>query len=114
MSTTKSSGSGAKGPSDSSAGANKKGKSKGFIESSDFKPGWLETGPLPPLDAGLVEVGGCEWKGCSEQPAAASKAMATKVRDGGSIEIPRPRLSDPRAHQIKEDCWSVVSRRPAP
>ena len=50
MSTTKSSGSGSKNPSDSSSGANnKKGKSKGFIESSGFKPGWLETGPLPPL-----------------------------------------------------------------
>jgi len=35
-------------PAASSPGTGKKSKSKGFIESSDFKPGWLETGPLPP------------------------------------------------------------------
>jgi hypothetical protein len=72
------------------------------------------TGPLPPWGAGLVEVGGCVWKGCSEQPAAASKATATMVRDSESIEIPRPRLSGPRADQIKEDCWSAALRQPAP
>ena len=50
MSTTKSSGGDKNPPSSSSpTGANKKTKSKGFIEASDFKPGWLETGPLPPL-----------------------------------------------------------------
>ncbi|MBP7610903.1 MAG: hypothetical protein KA760_15510, partial [Steroidobacteraceae bacterium] len=69
------------------------------------------TGPLPPWVAGRVEAGGCVRKGCSEQPAAASKATATKVRDSGSIEIPRPRLSGPRADQIKEDCWSPVLRQ---
>lgn len=34
-------------PSAGSSGTGKKNKSKGFIESSDFKPSWLETGPLP-------------------------------------------------------------------
>ena len=41
---------GTKNPSGSSAKSrlSPKGKSKGFIESSDFKPSWLETGPLSP------------------------------------------------------------------
>ncbi len=34
-------------PASSTSGTGKKSKSKGFIESADFKPGWLETGPLP-------------------------------------------------------------------
>lgn len=49
MSTAKSSDDGTKKPPKSSSekGTGKKSKSKGFIESSDFKPSWLETGPLP-------------------------------------------------------------------
>ena len=48
MSNAKSPGGGTKKPADSSqAGTGKKSKSKGFIETSGYKPGWLETGPLP-------------------------------------------------------------------
>jgi len=75
MSTTKSSGSGAKGPSDSSAGANKKGKSKGFIESSDFKPGWLETGPLPPLPPPPASDAPEENQSVAEELAALQEAL---------------------------------------
>ncbi|MBX7252793.1 MAG: hypothetical protein K1X50_12505 [Candidatus Promineofilum sp.] len=35
-------------PASSSSDKGKKGKSKGFIESTGFRPNWLETGPLPP------------------------------------------------------------------
>lgn len=50
MSTAKSSGGGSKKPPNASANppSGKKPKSKGFIESADFKPNWLETGPLSP------------------------------------------------------------------
>ena len=48
MSNAKSPGGGAKKPAGSSeSGTGKKNKSKGFIEASGYKPGWLETGPLP-------------------------------------------------------------------
>lgn len=75
MSTTKSSGSGAKGPSDSSSGANKKGKSKGFIESSDFKPGWLETGPLPPLPPPPISDTPDDSQSVAEELAALQEAL---------------------------------------
>jgi len=48
MSTAKKPGDGAKKPPTRPDTGVKKNKSKGFIESSDFKPIWLETGPLSP------------------------------------------------------------------
>ncbi len=48
MSDAKTPDDGAKKSGDSSqSGTSKKNKSKGFIEASGYKPGWLETGPLP-------------------------------------------------------------------
>ena len=48
MSDAKTPDGGAKKSGDSSqSGTSKKNKSKGFIEASGYKPGWLETGPLP-------------------------------------------------------------------
>jgi hypothetical protein len=82
MSTTKSSGSGAKGPSDSSSGANKKGKSKGFIESSDFKPGWLETGPLPPLPPPPISDTPDDSQSVAEELAALQETLWDKSTDG--------------------------------
>jgi hypothetical protein len=75
MSTTKSPGSGAKDPSDSSSGGNKKGKSKGFIESSGFRPGWLETGPLPPLPPPPASATPEDSQSVAEELAALQEAL---------------------------------------
>ncbi len=75
MSTNKPPGSGAKQPPDSSSGANKKGKSKGFIESSGFKPGWLETGPLPPLPPPPASATPEDSQSVAEELAALQEAL---------------------------------------
>ena len=75
MSTNKPPGSGANKPPDSSSGANKKGKSKGFIESSGFKPGWLETGPLPPLPPPPASATPEDSQSVAEELAALQEAL---------------------------------------
>ena len=97
MSTTKSPGSGAKDPSDSSSGGNKKGKSKGFIESSGFKPGWLETGPLPPLPPPPASAAPEDSQSVAEELAALQEALqryyGTPADEGPPIE-PATSLAD--------------------
>jgi hypothetical protein len=75
MSSNKPPGSGANKPPDSSSGANKKGKSKGFIESSGFKPGWLETGPLPPLPPPPTSATPEDSQSVAEELAALQEAL---------------------------------------
>jgi hypothetical protein len=75
MSNSKSPDSGAKKPPDASSGANKKGKSKGFIESSGFKPGWLETGPLPPLPPPHASAEPEDSQSVAEELAALQEAL---------------------------------------
>ena len=95
MSTTKSPGSGAKDPSDSSSGGNKKGKSKGFIESSGFKPGWLETGPLPPLPPPPASAAPEDSQSVAEELAALQEALQRYYGPQADDEPPTEPASPP-------------------
>jgi len=80
-------------PTSSSSEKGKKGKSKGFIESTGFRPNWLETGPLPP-DVRPAQPDPTTETSIADEFAALQETLqrlyGSAAADAGAQEPPSP------------------------
>lgn len=85
-------------PASSSADKGKKGKSKGFIESTGFRPNWLETGPLPP-DVRPAQPDPTSETSIADEFAALQETLqrlyGSAAEDAGAQEPPAPAEETP-------------------
>ena len=122
MSNADSSDDRAKNPPASTSGKGKKSKSKGFIESSDFKPNWLETGPLPP-DVLPAQPDPAAETSIADEFAALQETLQRlygSVTEDASTESPAPEkdvaadLSRPQTPSEAPTAESAMPAAPAP